>query len=83
MKIRLFNFIKRNPSTNINYNPPLKNLSKTPNNMLTKKELTPGEKLVKITELIKERLSNIADKDKEILAQLKSISGKTKRMQQK
>ncbi len=76
MKIRLFNFIKRNPSRNINCNPPLKNISSIPNNLQAKKELTTGEMLVKITELIKEILDDMVKKDKEILAQLKRLSGK-------
>ncbi len=41
MKIKLFHSVKRNPSRNINYNPPIKNISKMPNNTITKKELTP------------------------------------------
>jgi len=76
MQIKLFNFIKRNPNRNINFNPPLKNLSKIPNNLPTKKVLTPGEQLVRITELIKQILCEMDEKNKEILAQLKKLSGK-------
>lgn len=76
MKIRLFNFIKRKPSRNINYNPPLKNIKSIPSNLLKKQEPTTGELLIEITEQIKKILANIDKKDKEILAQLKKISGK-------
>lgn len=71
MKIKLFNFTRRNPVRNINYNPPIKNLSKIPSNLPVKKELTPGKKLVKITELINKILCRVDKKNEEILAQLK------------
>ena len=74
MKIKLFHSVKRNPSRNINYNPSIKNISKMPNNTITMKELTPGEKLVKITELINRILCRIEEKNKGMLGQLKKLS---------
>lgn len=76
MKIKLFNFTRRNFNRNINYNPPIKNISKIPSNLPVKKQLTTGEKLVKITELIDKILCRIDKKNEEILAKLKKISEK-------
>lgn len=76
MKIRLFNFTKRNLSRNINYNLPFKDITCIPNNPPKKQELSTGELLVKITEQIDGILANIDKKNKELLAQLKRISKK-------
>lgn len=76
MKIRLFNSIKRNPSRNINYNQPIKNISIINNNIITKKQLTVGEKLVRMSELLNRILCRIEEKDKVLLEQLKRLSGK-------
>lgn len=76
MKIRLFNSIKRNPSRNINYNQPIKNISIIHNNIITKKQLTVGEKLVRMTELLNRIICRIEEKDKVLLEQLKRLSRK-------
>ena len=74
MKLKLFNLTKSNLNRNINYNPPLKNIANMPNNMLIKKELTTGQKLVKISQLLIKILSGIEENNKKMSARIKLMT---------
>lgn len=78
MKIRIFTSVKNiftkknnlnNLNTNINYNPPLRT-REIPSNISPKKELTTGEKMDKICELIIKRLDRIDKRYQEMLVLL-------------
>ena len=74
MKLKIFSFKKSNIATKINYNKPLPNSIKISNNNLqVKTQITAGDKLVKITDLIIKRLEIIKKRNEVLSAQLKNI----------